>query len=465
MTSAADLRSLVRLPLGARLAVFGVAVALLWCATLVSEAHVPVDLTVVLLLALAFVLGVAVLTGPVLGIVFALIAVVLVNWYLVPPYHTFAVANPDNVVSLVVFAFVAGVAAVLAEVNARVREGAAQQAAHAGLIADVVSRTEDDPEVSLERVRRALDLDRLSLVLGATRPEVLATTGSGPDGLGGPTALDVAVAGGYRLVGTGPERMAEDPAFIDSLAAAAVRSYESNRMEAEIRRAEELAEVDSARTALLASVGHDLRTPLSGLRLAVDTLRDPQAELDTETTHDLLETVDTSTARLDELITNLLDMSRLEAGVVAVRMEPTSVDAAIAAALLASPRAPVDADVSDELPLVDADPALLERVLENLVSNAVRYAAPSAVAPVLITAYDDAAWVVVDVADHGPGLIERPALSGRVNAGGGADRSTGLGLQIVRGFCAAMDVGLEFRDTDGGGLTVRLRLRRADTSS
>ena len=92
--------------------------------------------------------------------------------------------------------------------------------------------------------------------------------------------LDVAVAGGYRLVGTGQARMAEDPAFVESLAAAAVRSYESGRMESEQRRAEQLAEVDKARTALLASVGHDLRTPLSGLRLAVDALRDPASQLD-----------------------------------------------------------------------------------------------------------------------------------------------------------------------------------------
>ena len=448
-----------------RLAVFAVAVVVVWVAVLVAETHVPLDLTVVLLLALAVVLGVAVVTGPVLGIVFALISVVLVNWYLVPPYHTFAVASPDNVVSLVVFTLVAGVVAVLAEINARVRAGAAEQAARADLIADVVAKSDEDPTMSLERVRSALALDRLSLVRDGRRPEVLATAGAGPDGLGGGAALDVAVAGGYRLVGTGPERMAEDPAFVASLAAAAVRSYESNRMEAEVRRAEELTAVDSARTALLASVGHDLRTPLSGLRLAVDTLRDPHATLDADTTHDLLETVDAATRRLDDLITNLLDMSRLEAGVVAVRLEPTSVDAAIAAALLAGPRAPVETSVSDELPLVSADAALLERVLENLVSNAVRYAAPSSDSPVVIAAHDTGDTVVVDVVDHGPGLGPRAAIPGRVTAGGGADRSTGLGLEIVRGFCAAMDAGLEFLDTEGGGLTVRLRLRHAETPS
>ena len=134
----------MRLPLLGRLVVVGVGVVVLWAAVIAAESHTPVDLTVVLLLALAFVLVVAVVTGPVVGIVFALVTVVLVNWYLVPPYHTFAVSNPDNVVALVVFALVAGVGSVLGELNARVREGAARSRERTTLLADVVAKTEDD---------------------------------------------------------------------------------------------------------------------------------------------------------------------------------------------------------------------------------------------------------------------------------------------------------------------------------
>jgi two-component system sensor histidine kinase KdpD len=465
VTRSQDIRTLVRLPLRARLAVFLVGVAILWGAALLGESHLPVDLTVVLLLALTLVLALAVVIGPVLGIVAGLIAVVLVNWYLVPPYGTFAVASTENVVALVVFAFVAGVVAILAELNARVQAGAARSRERAGLIAEVVSKDEDaTAQESLDRVRRALDLDRLSLLRDGDGPvELLATAGTGPTSSDGPVALDVRVTGGYRLVGLGGERMAEDPGFVESLAAAAVRSYESDRMETEQLRAERLAAVDEARTALLASVGHDLRTPLSGLRLAVDALRDPGSHLDDESRRDLLETVDDSTARLDELITNLLDMSRLEAGVVMARVAPTPVDAAVAAAVLAFPRAAVTVDVSDTLPLVLADPALLERVVENLVSNALRYAGPSADSPVHVTAYELGDAVAVDVVDHGPGLAatahtDPASLDG---SAGRADRSAGLGLAIVRGFCAAMRVTLEFHDTDGGGLTVRLLAKEA----
>jgi K+-sensing histidine kinase KdpD len=475
-----------RLPLVARVAVAVLGVGVMWAGVLVAESRTPVDLTVVLLVLLTVVLGLAVTTGPLLGIVSGLVAVVLVNWYLVPPYRTFEVANPDNVVTLVVFALVAGVASVLAELNARVRAGALRSRARAGLIADVVAKGEVvDPELSLERVRQALELDRLSLVRGTgIAREVLATVGTGPDATSASSSLEVAVPGGYRLLGVGPERMAEDPGFVESLAAAAVRSYESDRMETEQRRAQQLAAVDSARTALLASVGHDLRTPLAGLRLAVDALRDSGAHLDDETRDDLLETVDSSTSRLDELITNLLDMSRLEAGVLAARVEPTAVDAVLAAAVLAWPNAAVQLEVSDTLPLVLADPALLERVVENLVSNALRYAGPTVERPVLVSASvagadggsDDAsegaaalgheARVVVRVVDHGPGLGSRAgAATSPVAPGiGRADRSAGLGLAIVRGFCAAMGVDAEFLTTEGGGLTVHLEIPVAEAT-
>jgi two-component system sensor histidine kinase KdpD len=228
-------------------------------------------------------------------------------------------------------------------------------------------------------------------------------------------------------------------------------------MEAERLRAERLAAVDEARTALLRSVGHDLRTPLAGLRLAVDGLRSPDADLDAASRADLLDTVDRATWRLDELITNLLDMGRLEAGALVARPEATAVDAVVASAVLAFPEAAVLVDVSDTLPLVHADPTLLERVVENLVSNAVRYAGPTEQRPVAVSARAEPSAVVVEVADHGPGL--NPESD---DATARADRGAGLGLAIVRGFCAAMDVAVSFLPTRGGGLTVRLEVPRAE---
>ncbi len=428
--------------LGVRLSVFVLGIALILVGILALATVRPVDLTAVLLVMLAVVVALALVTGPVLGVITALVAVVLVNWYLVPPYGTFAVASTENVVALVVFPLVAGVSAVLMEVGARARA----RAASAGERAALVTRVSETPGGSLEELRIALDLDELTL---HDDGRVVAASGEAVPARG--VVVDVAGPGGYRLVGSGVARMAEDPAFLSSLATAAVRSYESGRLVDEARRADELAAVDRARSALLASVGHDLRTPLSSLRLAVDTLRAPDIELADPERRELLDTVAASTSRLDELIANLLDLSRLEAGTLLVQPEPTALDGVVASAVVAREQGAVDVRVADDLPLVLVDPVLLERVLENLVSNAVRHGGAGRLRPVEVSASPRSGAVVVDVVDHGPGLA---ATSGASSADGG----TGTGLEIVRGFCASMGLRLELLDTYGGGLTARITL-------
>jgi K+-sensing histidine kinase KdpD len=428
---------------GVRIGAFVVGVALIWLAVALLAQVRPVDLAAVLLVMLAAVVAVALLTGPVLGIVAAVAAVVLVNWYLVPPYGTFEVASTENVVALVVFPLVAGVSAVLMEIGARARA----RAASAGERAALVARVSGSPERSLDELRRALDLDELTLQSGG---RVVATSGQAVPSRG--VVVDVAGPDGYRLVGSGVDRIAEDPAFLTSLATAAVRSYESGRLADEARRADELAAVDRARSALLASVGHDLRTPLSSLRLAVDTLRAPDIALADAERRELLDTVAVSTARLDELIANLLDLSRLEAGTLLVQPEPTALDGVVASAVVAREPGTVDVRVADDLPLVLVDPVLLERVLENLVSNAVRHGGAGRLRPVEVSASPRSGAVVVDVVDHGPGL------AGASGASSTADGGTGTGLEIVRGFCASMDLRLELLETYGGGLTARISL-------
>ena len=426
---------------GVRIGAFVGGVALIWAGVALLATTRPVDLTAVLLVMLAVVVALALLTGPVLGVVASLAAVVLVNWYLVPPYGTFEVASAENVVSLVVFPLVAGASAILMEIGARARARAAAANERAALVA----RVSESPGGSLEELRTALDLDALSL---QREDRVVAATGDAVAGRG--VVVDVAGPGGYRLVGSGVARIAEDPAYLSSLATAAVRSYESGRLVDEARRADELAAVDQARSALLASVGHDLRTPLSSLRLAVDTLRSPDVALDAGERRELLDTVAVSTSRLDELIANLLDLSRLEAGTLLVRSEPTALDGVVASAVVAREPGTVDVRVADDLPLVLVDPVLLERVLENLVSNAVRHGGAGRLRPVEVSASPRSGAVVVDVVDHGPGLGGA--------APGGADGGSGTGLEIVRGFCASMGLRLELLETYGGGLTARISL-------
>jgi len=447
--AAAGAHTVRRRPL-VRAGAFVVGVGAVWLAAAAASAYVPLDLAAVLLVMLAVVVSIALLTGPVLAVVAALAVVAIVNWYLVPPYATFTVASTENLVALVVFPLVAAVTAALVEIGARARARDAASASRAELMGDVAA----DTSGSLDRVRAALDLDELQLVGadGAT----LAASGVRDPQHG--VVVDVAGPDGYRLVGTGVPRMAEDPGFLASLAAAAARAYESEELDREKDRARALAAADEARSALLASVGHDLRTPLAGLRLAVDTLRSPDVELDDQARAELLGTVDASTTRLDELISNLLDMSRLEAGGLPVRREAVALYGVVSAAVAGRPSGSVLVQVDELLPLVSADPVLLERAVENLVSNALRHGRAGAGRPVEVLASPRTSAVVLDVIDHGPGLGASAASAPALSASRTAEGSTGLGLEIVRRFCAAMGAGLELRETEGGGLTARITL-------
>jgi K+-sensing histidine kinase KdpD len=440
-----------------RIASAVIGIAVVWLTVLAFTRVNPVDLTVALLVVLAEVLVVAVLSGPVLAVVVALGAVVLINWYLVPPFGTFAIASADNVVALIVFALVAVVAASLVEFGARARSAARQSTRQAELLGDVVGSGEgDDAGTALERVRRGLHLDQVELIgsAGDEAPRVLATAGQA--GLAA-VVLDVSLADGYRLVGRGAELFAPDPDFLTSLGSAAVRAFEGDRLQEESLRADELESIDRARTALLASVGHDLRTPLAGLIVSIETLRSLGDSLAPADRDALMETIELSAERLDELITNLLDMSRLQAGAVLAHPEPTSLGDVVDRVLMQIPDPRIRSRIGPELPAAKADPALLERILANLVSNALRYS--PADSEVVVLARRDDACAVLEVKDQGPGIP--PAHANDVfepfhRVGAQPDGGSGLGLAIVRGFADAMAVRVELDSPPGGGLTARL---------
>jgi len=440
-----------------RLAAAVIGLAVVWLTVLAFTRGNPVDLTVALLVVLAEVLTVAVLSGPVLAVVVALAAVVLVNWYLVPPYGTFAIASADNVVALIVFTLVAAVAATLVEIGARARTRARESSRQAELLGEVVTSSEgDDAATALERVRAGLGLEQVELTGKIGRSSTRVVASAGPTS-GSPVVLDVALPEGYHLVGRGAELFAPDPDFLASLGAAAVRAYEGDRLQEESLRANELEAIDRSRTALLASVGHDLRTPLAGLRVSIETLRSLEDSLSDDDRRALMETIESSSERLDELITNLLDMSRLQAGAVIAHPGQTDVVDVVDRVLLASPDPRVEVHAAVDLPPARADAALLERMVANLVSNALRYS--PADSPVIVLARRDVDAVVLEVCDRGPGIS--PEHQSEVfqpfhRVGAQADGGTGLGLAIVRGFAEAMDIDVLLESEPGAGLTARL---------
>jgi two-component system, OmpR family, sensor histidine kinase KdpD len=224
-----------------------------------------------------------------------------------------------------------------------------------------------------------------------------------------------------------------------------------------------LEEVDRTRTALLAAVGHDLRTPLAAAKAAVSTLRSPDLDLTGADRQELLATAEESLDRLTGLIENLLDMSRLQAGAMAVHLRAVAVEDVLARALedlRPSPQA-VAVDLPPDLPDVEADPGLLERVLVNLLANALRHS-PSDDPPRL-RGLATGSGVDIVVADRGPGIpaADRDRAFLPFQRLGDTDNSTGvgLGLALSRGLTEAMGGTLVLGETDGGGVTLVVHLR------
>ena len=416
-----------------------------------------VDLTVILLVVMLEIVAIASISGPWLGVITAVIALAAVNWWLVPPYGTFEIANLDNLVALGVFGLAAVAAALVVEASASARARAEREAARSALVAEVLeagSGGEVTSEQALERVRQALDL-RGVVLLRDDEPEPLLSAGVPESGA---PSLHVR-SDDYVLEGWGDERIAPDRAYLRTLASAASRAFESERLEREQRRAEQLLVTDEVRSMLLRSLGHDLRTPLAGIRLSAEALNDPSGTLTPGERRELEQGIARSTQRLDDIVTNLLDLSRVEAGALAVQCQPTDLEEVLDRALLADELPAVTTALPEALPPVVADPALLERILVNLLTNVARHAEGS---PARVDAEVSEQKVLVRVIDRGPGIApgERVAATTAFARAGSTlnDGGAHLGLATARGFASAMGSDLQLVESPGGGLTVQLEL-------
>jgi two-component system sensor histidine kinase KdpD len=249
-------------------------------------------------------------------------------------------------------------------------------------------------------------------------------------------------------------------AFVSQLDAALVQ----RRLTSEAEGARPLAEADRLRSALLAAVGHDLRRPLASATTAVSSLRTEDAALSADDRTELLATADESLQALGTLVTDLLDVSRLQASVLGVSLSPVSLDDVVSGALDELKLSP--GEVTLELAAVRAvraDPVLLQRAVVNVLSNALRYS-PAGSPPVVATS-ELGARVQLRVIDSGPGIpserredvfVPFQRLGDTDNAAG-----VGLGLALSKGFVEAMDGSLAVEDTPGGGLTMVIELGAA----
>jgi two-component system sensor histidine kinase KdpD len=296
--------------------------------------------------------------------------------------------------------------------------------------------------------------------------------GQGTDTLPGARGLYLPLLGSRGTVGVlglrpsdpRPLQAPEQLHQLETFASQTALALERARLAEEAEQAQVHAETERLRNSLLSSVSHDLRTPLASITGAASTLLEGEARLDAATRRDLLEALHEEADRLNRLVQNLLEMTRLEAGALQPQTEWHSVEEVVGAALgrfgKALAQRVVSTRIPAELPLVAMDDVLIEQVLINLVDNVLKYTPPGS--PVEVTAEDTGSAVVVEVADRGPGLApgeERRIFEKfhRTDPHPSA-RGAGLGLAICRGIVQAHGGRIWAENRPGGGVAIRFTL-------
>ncbi|MEU9244216.1 ATP-binding protein [Streptomyces sp. NPDC048385] len=404
------------------------------------------NLTSEVLLFLLAVVGVACIGGVVSAVIASVTASLLLNYWFVPPIGAFTLDDPNALLALAVFAVVAATVAAVVDRSLRLSRRSARATAEAetmSSLAGSIVRGEATIPALLERTRETFGMESADL-LGEppTAPGVTAVP-AGP---------------GTWLALRGRTLSSSERRVLAAFAAHVGSAVERARLAEAAAEVEPVKAADRLRTALLRAVGHDLRTPLAAGWAAVTSLRSRDVDFSAEDRDELLATADESMAKLNRLVENLLDLSRLEAGALTLNMRATSLEEVLPMALADVPGVDV-ADVED-IPAVPADPPLLERVIANLVGNAARHTPPGK--KVLVAASALAGRVELRVVDRGPGLPAegRDRLFEPFQRLGDTDNTTGLGLglALARGLTEAMNGTLTPEETPGGGLTMVVSL-------
>jgi two-component system, OmpR family, sensor histidine kinase KdpD len=442
------------------------------------------NLTSDVLVFLVVVVVVALVGGFVPAVLAAIVASLLLNYYFIPPVHQLTIAQANNALALAVFVVVGLLVSWVVDLAARRTTQAARANAESELLtttAGSVLRGQQGLSALLDRIREAFAMDSVTLLecpaaddgqpadASAERLRGMpgawrAVASRGTPVVTRPDEADVEVPVGDRLLLAlkGRPLPAADRRVLGAFASYAAVALDQQRLTAEAQAAKPIAAADKMRTALLAAVSHDLRTPLASAKAAVTSLRSRDVDWAAEDHDELLATADESLDRLTHLVDNLLDMSRLQAGALSLFPRPGGLDEIVSRALdnLDPAAQGITVDIPESLPEINVDPAILERVIVNLVENALRYAPPSR--PPLLTASAFGDRVELRVVDRGPGIPEkdRDRMFVPFQRLGDTDNTTGvgLGLALSRGLTEAMGGTLTAEDTPGGGLTMTVSL-------
>ncbi|NYG57280.1 two-component system sensor histidine kinase KdpD [Nocardioides daedukensis] len=467
-------------------------------------------LTTEALILMVVVVATALVGGLLPAVIAALASGILLNLFFVPPLYVLTINEPENALAILLFVLVGVAVATVVDNAARRTKQAIKARAEADaltVLSHSLLNATDDPQGLLSSACELFNARGAAIIRSSRTDTEPASGGSGADMGNGTNGAETEITARRDGPGTGAEQShgegvprvevlascGEPPLTIEAadmvadiddvtvLALAGTKLPASQRgllnayaayarvmterraaTAAEVERLR-LTEVDRTRTALLAAVSHDLRSPLSAVKMAVDSLGALDVTWSEEDKADFLETIREATERLITLVNNLLDMSRIHTGSIRAAVSEISLARAVRNSLV-----PLDGgvriqvDIDEEL-VVLADPGLLDRVLANIAENALKYT-PDQATITIDAAPVGSDRVALRIADTGPGVRDRDhdrlfAPFQRLGDVPGQD-GVGLGLAVARGLLEAIGGTVTTEDTPGGGLTFLLELRR-----
>lgn len=421
-----------------------------------SDISVATNLSLYLLA----VVGITALGGRWPGLVTAVCAPTIANWFLIPPYHTFRINQRENIIELAVFISAALIVSIFVSNATKQTHKANDAWREASTLSALTDSDAMDPtDDILQLMMRSFNLDGVTLTdMTASQPRVIFSHGTTVNSHDQTTNIAIPVNQSTMLYGKGAALSPYDHRLLHSFARQLKRALEQSHLREIAMEATSLARADELRTAILRAVSHDLRSPLSSIKASVSSLRQSDVEWPEETRRDFLFSIESETDRLTRIVANLLDLSRIESGVLRPVLRSISLEEVIPAVIYETGpgHSDIQLDIDRDLDEIIADPALLERALANILSNALSWSpTPHSIGIFAHRKVDNAH---IHIVDHGPGIPVDQHTSvlqpfhrlGDTSVNGGL----GLGLAIADRLIASMNGQLELRDTPGGGLTV-----------
>jgi two-component system sensor histidine kinase KdpD len=462
---------------GVRGAARDVAIAIVFAGAATSLAALPegISTTSAALVYVLAVIGASALAGLGAGLVTSVLSFLALNFFFTEPFHTFNVAKAEDLVALATFLVVSVIVGTLLSIAVSQRDRAERRGREAMLLQRLGTRLlsgEPSANVLGSFARAITDLfpvARCEIRTALTEEPVVAERPDAGPAVGAPEAIPMVTADrevGQILLfaGPGPSRIGdEERGVVRTFATQMAIALEGIRLGAEASQARLEAEATSLRAALFSSVTHDLRTPLASVTASVTSLLDTEASFSAEDRRVLLETIRDEAVRLNRLVGNLLDLSRMRAGALVPNATPASIEEVIEGVLARLQPLLAGHDVRlmlrEDLPDVRIDVVQIDQVLTNLLENAAKFTPRGA--PITVAASRWQETVEVRVADRGPGIppTEREhVFEPFVRGDGQPSTGAGLGLSIGRAIVESHGGRIWIEGTPGGGTTVVFRL-------